>query len=123
MPLVYAVAVAVAAQMFIFTGLTFMAGKLLPDILTPIYQFIPGGNYRFLIASMTVILVGNYLFQKLYLLQPVLNAGVISVTVGICIVSIGGLIIEHKLPSLLLILGLSLVITGAIVSVYARNHL
>jgi hypothetical protein len=123
MPLVYAIGVAIAAQMLIYTGLTFMAGKLFPDMLTPLYHLMPGGNYRFLISSMTVILAGNYLFQRLYLLQPVLNASIISVTVGICIASIGGLVIEHKLPSLLMIFGLGLVVVGAAISVYARSHL
>ena len=62
-------------------------------------------------------------WPSVYSWQPVLNAGVISVTAGICIVSIGGLVIDHKPPSLLLLLGLGLVVAGAIISVYARNHL
>ena len=123
MPLLSALAVAIAAQMFIYSGLTFMAGKLFPNFLTPIYDLVPGGNYRFVVSSLTVILAGNYLFQRLYSLQPVLNAGIISVTVGICIVSVGGLIIEHKLPSVLMVLGLMLVISGAVISVYARSQL
>jgi drug/metabolite transporter (DMT)-like permease len=123
MPLVYAIAIAVAAQVFIYTGLTFMAGKLLPSFLTPLYQLIPGENYRFVVSSLTVILAGNYLFQRLYSLQPVLNATIISVTVGICIASVGGLLIEQKSPSILMMLGLSLVILGAVVSVYARSQL
>jgi hypothetical protein len=123
MPLVYAIAIAVAAQIFIYTGLTFMAGKLFPTFLTPIYQLIPGGNHRFLVSSLTVILAGNYLFQKLYSLQPVLNAAIISITVGICIASVGGLILEQKHPSMLMMVGLSLIILGAVVSVYARSQL
>jgi hypothetical protein len=123
MPFIYAVAVAIVAQMFIYAGLTFMSGKLFPDMLTPLYHLIPGGNYRFLISSMTVILAGNYLFQRLYLSQPVLNAGIISVTVGICIVSILGLMAEHKPPSPLLMLGLGLVMAGAAITIYARGRL
>jgi drug/metabolite transporter (DMT)-like permease len=123
MALVYAIAIAVVAQVFIYAGLTFMAGKLFPSFLTPLYHLIPGGNYRFVVSSLTVILVGNYLFQRLYSLQPVLNATIISVTVGICIASVGGLLIEQKSPSILMMLGLSLVILGAVVSVYARSQL
>jgi drug/metabolite transporter (DMT)-like permease len=123
MPLIYAIAIAVAAQMFIYTGLTFMAGKLFPAFLTPIYQFIPGGNHRFVVASLTVMLAGNYLFQRLYSLQSVLNAAIISVTAGIFIASVGGLVLEQKLPNMLMVLGLTLVLSGAVISVYARNHL
>jgi hypothetical protein len=123
MPVIYAVAIAIAAQTLIYTGLTFMAGKLFPDFLTPIYQLIPGGNHRFVVSSLTVMLAGNYLFQRLYSQQSVLNAAIISVTVGICIASVGGLVIEQKLPNMLMILGLTLVLSGAVISVYARNHL
>jgi len=123
MSIIYAIVVAIAAQLFIYSGLTFMAGKLFPNILTPVYHLVPGGNYRFLFSSLTVILAGNYLFQRLYSLQPVLNAGIISITTGICIISIGGLIIEQKTPSVLMMLGLMLVILGAIISIYARGQL
>ena len=123
MPLVCAIGVAVAAQLLIYSGLTFMVGKLLPTLLTPVYDVIPPGNYRFLTSSLTVILAGNYLFQRLYSWQPVLNAGVISVVTGICIVNIGGLIIEQKFPNILMASGLILVIVGATITVYARSQL
>jgi hypothetical protein len=83
MPLIYAVGIAVVAQLLIYSGLTFMVGKLLPTLLTPVYDVVPAGNYRFLVSSATVILAGNYLFQRLYSWQPVLNAGIISVVTGV----------------------------------------
>lgn len=123
MPLIYAIRIAVAAQLLIYSGLTFMVGKLLPTLLTPVYALVPPGNYRFLVSSATVILAGNYLFQRLYSRQPVLNAGIISVVTGVCIVNIGGLIIEHKFPNILMATGLMLVIVGATITVYARSQL
>jgi hypothetical protein len=123
MPLIYAIGIAVAAQLLIYSGLTFMVGKLLPTLLTPVYDLVPPGNYRFLVPSATVILAGNYLFQRLYSWQPVLNAGIISVVTGICIVNIGGLIIEQKFPNILMATGLMLVIVGATITVYARSRL
>jgi hypothetical protein len=56
MPLIYAIGIAVAAQLLIYSGLTFMVGKLLPTLLTPVYDLVPPGNYRFLVSSATVIL-------------------------------------------------------------------
>lgn len=47
MPLIYAIGIAVAAQLLIYSGLTFMVGKLLPTLLTPVYDLVPPGNYRF----------------------------------------------------------------------------
>jgi hypothetical protein len=99
MPLIYAIGIAVAARLLIYFGLTFMVGKLLPtlkiiaDSIDSGYDFVPPGNYRFLVSSATAILAGNYLFQRLYSWQPVLNVGIISVVTGVCIVNIGGLII------------------------------
>jgi hypothetical protein len=123
MPLICAIVVAVAAQLLIYSGLTFMVGKLLPNLLTSVYHLVPAGNYRFLISSFTLILAGNYLFQRLYSWQPVLNAGIISIVSGICIVNVGGLIIDQKFPNALMISGLMLVIVGATVTVYARSQL
>jgi hypothetical protein len=123
MPLICAIAVAVAAQLLIYSGLTFMVGKFLPNQLTSVYQLVPAGNYRFLVSSFTLILAGNYLFQRLYSCQPILNAGIISVVSGICIVNVGGLLIEQKFPNLLMVSGLMLVIAGATITVYARSQL
>ncbi len=67
MPLIFAIGIAIVAQLLIYSGLTFMVGKLLPTLLTPVYDLVSPGNYRFLVFSVTVILAGNYLFQRLYL--------------------------------------------------------
>ena len=111
------------AQIFIYSGLIFMAGKLLPDLLTPIYHLLPGASYRLLFSSLTVMLIGNYFFQTLYSLQPVLIAGIISTVTGITIVSVGGLIIEQKMPNILMAIGVMVLVTGAIICVYARSRL
>ena len=123
MTLIYAIAVAIAAQTFIYSGLIFMAGKLLPNLLSPVYQLAPTANYRVAFATFTVMLVGNYLFQCLYSLQPVLIAGIISTATGVLIVNMGGLIIERKTPNILMAIGIITLVTGAIVCVYARNRL
>ena len=123
MTLIYAISVAILAQMFIYSGLTFMAGKLLPGVLSPIYHLIPTANYRVLLCTMTVMFAGNYFFQRLYTMQPVLIAGIISTVVGILIVNIGGLIIEQKMPNKALIMGVTILIAGAVVCVYARSRL
>jgi hypothetical protein len=123
MALIYAISIAVAAQMFIYSGLTFMAGKLFPTTLTPIYNLMPTASYRVAFATLTVMLVGNYFFQRLYSIQPVLIAGIISTVVGILIVNIVGLIIEQKLPDRLLVLGIIILLTGAVVCVYARSRM
>lgn len=123
MLLIYAIITAIIAQTFIYFGLVFMAGKLLPNILTPVYHLIPGSNFRLLVSTFTVILIGNYFFQRLYSLQPVLIAGIISTVTGIFIVNIGGLVIERKAPSVLLAVGVTALVTGAIVCVYARSRL
>ena len=57
------------------------------------------------------------------LMQPILNAGVISVVTGVCIVNIDGLIIEHKFCNILMAIGSIPVIVGAIITVYARGQL
>lgn len=123
MTLVYAIPLAILAQMLIYSGLIFMAGKLFPAVLSPIYHLIPTENCRILFCTVTVMLAGNYLFQRLYAMQPVLIAGIISTVVGILIVNTGGLIIEQKLPNKALLTGIALLITGAVVCVYARSRL
>jgi drug/metabolite transporter (DMT)-like permease len=109
--------------MFIYAGLIFMAGKLLPDLLTSIYHLIPSANCRVLLSTFTVMLAGNYFFQHLYSIQPVLIAGIISAVTGILIVNTGGLIIEQKPPSVLMGVGIIILVAGAVVCVYARSRL
>ena len=123
MSLIYAIAVAIVAQIFIYSGLVFMSGKLLPNALTPIYHLLPSPSYRLLFSSLTVMLVGNYFFQTLYSLQPVLIAGIISTVTGITIVSLGGLIIEQKMPYISTVIGVLVLLTGAVICVYARSRL
>jgi len=123
MTLIYAIGVALAAQLFIYCGLIFMAGKLFPVILTPVYHMLSTGTWRVLVSTFTVMLIGNYLFQRLYSLQPVLVAGIISTVTGILIVNTGGLVIEQKSPSILLVIGVTVLVAGAVVCVYARSRL
>jgi hypothetical protein len=123
MSLIYAIGIAIVAQMFIYCGLVFMSGKLLPNLLTPVYHLIPDSNFRLLFSTFTLMLIGNFLFQRLYSLQPVLIAGIVSTVIGICIVNVGGLIIERKAPSVLMAVGVTVLVTGAIVCVYARSRL
>jgi hypothetical protein len=123
MSLIYAISVAIFAQTFIYSGLIFMAGKLLPDLLTPIYHLVPGPIYRLLFSSLTVMLIGNCFLQHLYTLQPVLIAGIISTVIGITIVSLGGLLIEQKMPNTLIVIGVIVLFTGALICVYARSRL
>ncbi len=123
MSLVYAMMSAIVAQLLIYSGLLFMAGKLLPAALAPVYHVVPGSNYRLFLATMTVMLIGNLFFQRLYYLQPVLTAGIISTVCGICIVTVGGLMVDHKAPSLLLSVGVVVLLIGAVICVYARDHL
>jgi hypothetical protein len=123
MSLIYAISVAIFAQTFIYSGLIFMAGKLLPDLLTPIYHLVPGPIYRLLFSSLTVMLIGNCFLQHLYTLQPVLIAGIISTVIGITIVSLGGLLIEQKMPNTLMVIGVIVLFTGALICVYARSRL
>ena len=123
MSLLYAIGAAILAQIFIYSGLIFMAGKLLPNLLTPIYHLVPSPRCRLLFSSLTVMLIGNYFFQHLYSLQPVLIAGIISTVTGIAIVSVGGLIIEQKMPNILMALGVIMLVTGAVICVYARSRL
>jgi drug/metabolite transporter (DMT)-like permease len=111
------------AQIFIYFGLIFMAGKLLPNLLTPMYHLLPDPSCRLLFSSLTVMLIGNYFFQTLYSLQPVLIAGIISTVTGITIVSVGGLIIEQKMPNVLMAIGVMVLVTGAVICVYARSRL
>src|SRR6516162_2968434 len=123
MSLIYAIGAAILAQIFIYSGLIFMAGKLLPNLLTPIYHLVPSPRCRLLFSSLTVMLIGNYFFQHLYSLQPVLIAGIISTVTGIAVVSVGGLIIEQKMPNILTALGVIVLVTGAVICVYARSRL
>jgi len=111
------------AQIFIYSGLIFIAGKLLPHMLTPIYHLVPSPSCRLLFSSITVMLVGNYFFQHLYSLQPVLVSGIISTVTGITIVSVGGLIIEQKMPNILMTVGVIVLVTGAAICVFARSRL
>ena len=123
MTLIYAIGIALAAQTFIYSGLIFMAGKLFPNLLTPFYHLMPTANYRVIFSTFTVMLIGNYLFQRLYSLQPILIAGVISTVTGILIVNTGGLIIEQKPPNILMVVGVLVLVTGAVLCVYARSRL
>ena len=119
MSLIYAIGVAIVAQIFIYSGLIFMAGKLFPHLLTPIYHLVPSPRYRLLFSSLTVMLIGNYLYS----LQPVLIPGIISTVTVIAIVSIGGLIIEQKMPNILMAIGVIVLVTGAVICIYARSRL
>jgi hypothetical protein len=123
MSLIYAIGVAIVAQIFIYSGLIFMAGKLLPQLLTPIYHLVPSPRCRLLLSSLTVMLIGNYFFQHLYTLQPILIAGINSTVTGITIVSVGGLIIEQKMPNVLMAIGVIVLVTGAVICVFARSRL
>ena len=123
MSLICAIGAAILAQIFIYSGLIFMAGKLLPNLLTPIYHLVPSPRCRLLFSSLTVMLIGNYFFQHLYSLQPVLIAGIISTVTGIAVVSVGGLIIEQKMPNILTALGVIVLVTGTVICVYARSRL
>src|SRR6516165_2773039 len=123
MGLISTIGVAIVAQMFIYCGLVFMAGKLLPSVLTPVYHLIPDANFRLIVSTLTVMLAGNYFFQRLYSLQPVLIAGIISSVTGIFIVNVGGLVVERKAPSLLLAVGVTGLVAGAVVCIYARSRL
>jgi len=123
MTLIYAIGVAIAAQTFIYSGLIFMAGKLFPNFLTPVYHLMPTPNYRVFFSTFTLMLIGNYLFQRLYSLQPILVAGIISTVTGVLIVNTGGLIIERKPPNILMAIGVVVLVTGAAVCVYARSRL
>ena len=42
---------------------------------------------------------------------------------GITIVSVGGLIIEQKMPNILMVIGVIVLVTGAVICVYARSRL
>jgi hypothetical protein len=123
MSLIYAIATAIVAQVFVYSGLIFMAGKLFPTFLNPIYHLFPAASYRLLFATMTTMLAGNYFFQRLYYLQPVLIAGIISTVCGILIMNIYGLIIEQKAPSILMATGVVVLIAGAVICVYARSQI
>ena len=123
MMLIYAIGIAIAAQTFIYSGLIFMAGKLFPRLLAPVYHLVPTANNRVVFCTLTVMLMGNYLFQRLYSMQPVLIAGIISAVSGILIVNTGGLIIEQKTPDILMVIGVMVLVTGAVVCVYARSRL
>ena len=123
MSLIYAIATAIVAQTFIYSGLIFMAGKLLPSLLAPIYDLVPGPRCRLLFSSLTVMLFGNHFFQHLYSSQPVVIAGIISTVTGIIVISAGGLIIEHKTPNILMATGVMVLVTGAVICVYARSRL
>jgi hypothetical protein len=123
MSLVQAIGIALIAQILIYSGLVFMAGKLLPHLLAPIYDMVPDANFRLLVSTFTIILIGNFFFQRLYSIQPVLIAGIISTVTGIFIVNIGGLIIERKAPSVLMAVGVAVLVGGAIMCVYARSRL
>jgi hypothetical protein len=122
MSLIYAIATAIVAQIFIYSGLIFMAGKLFPTLLTPLYHLFPAAGYRLLISSTTIMLIGNYFFQRLYCVQPVLVAGIVSTVCGICIVNVGGLIIEQRAPSILMVAGIIVLIAGAVLCIYARSQ-
>ena len=122
MKLVYAILTAITAQFFIYAGLTFMAGRLFPDSLARIYNLLPAPSHRLVLCTITIMLAGNYFFQKLYHSQPVLVAGIISTVCGILIVTVGGLIIEQKFPNILMALGIIMLITGAVICVYARSY-
>ena len=123
MPLIHAIGVAIAAQTCIYAGLIFMAGKLFPNLLGPVYHIMPTTSCRVVFSTFTVMLIGNYLFERLYSLQPILIAGIISAVTGILIVNMGGLIIERKPPNMLMTIGVVVLVTGAAVCVYARSRL
>jgi drug/metabolite transporter (DMT)-like permease len=123
MTFIYAVGIAIAAQTFIYSGLIFMAGKLFPNFLAPVYHVASTANYRVVFSTLTVMLMGNYLFQRLYSVQPVLIAGIISAVTGILIANTGGLIIEQKPPNILMVIGIMVLVSGAVICVYARSRL
>jgi intracellular septation protein A len=118
-----AVITAIMAQMSVYCGLLFMAGKLFPKTLQPIYEFMPLAYQRLGLATLSFILIGNVLFQRLYTSQPVIRAGILTLVSGVLIVNISGLIIERKLPNFPLVLGLLLVMSGGVIAIYARDNL
>lgn len=122
MNIIYALATALPAQILIYSGFIFMTGKLFPNLLAPIYHFIPTAGYRLLLSTVTIMLAGNFLFQKLYYSQSVLIAGTISTICGILIVNAGGLILEQRAPNVLMLTGVVLLILGAAFCIYARTR-
>jgi hypothetical protein len=120
--IIYAAATAVLAQTFIYSGLIFMTGRLFPTLLAPVYHFFPTSGHRLLLSTATIMLAGNFLFQRLYYSQSVLVAGTVSTVCGILIVNAGGLIIEQRAPNVLMIAGVLLLIVGAVFCIYARTR-
>jgi type IV secretory pathway VirB3-like protein len=69
------------------------------------------------------MLAGNFLFQRLYYSQPALIAGTVSTVCGILIVNAGGLIVEQRAPSVLMVAGVLLLVVGAVLCIYARTRI
>ena len=123
MKMIYAAATAMFAQIFIYSGFIFMTGRLFPTLLAPIYHLFPTPGHRLLFSTATIMLAGNFLFQRLYYSQPVLIAGTVSTVCGILIVNAGGLIVEQRAPSVLMVAGVLLLIVGAVLCIYARTRI
>jgi drug/metabolite transporter (DMT)-like permease len=118
---VWAIIVGFLAQFCIYAGITFLTGQFIPSILYRVYEVIPTGTWRLVIAMMMFFTIGNYLFKCLYTMQPTLIAGIISIVTGVIAMMITGSLVEQKMPNLVILSGITLVIIGGIISIYGRN--
>jgi hypothetical protein len=115
--------IAMLAQISIYLGFIFMTGRLFPRFLAPVYHCLSTPGQRLILSTVTIMLVGNFLFQRLYSSQSVLVAGTISTVCGILTVNAGGLIIEQRVPNVLMVAGIVLLIVGAVFCIFARIRL
>jgi drug/metabolite transporter (DMT)-like permease len=121
--IIYTITTAVFAQILVYSGFIFMTGKLFPTLLFRVYHLFPEPSDRLLLSTVTIMLAGNFLFQRLYYSQSVLTAGSISTVCGILVVNAGGLIIEQRAPNVLMFAGVLLLVVGAVFCIYARARI
>lgn len=100
------------ANILIYSGLAFINGRLWPEGMQAVYQFMPSINVRLLVAMLTFFLLANMLFAMGYRMSLASLAGVFHIVTGIVIMIIMALLLDGSRMNLLAFAGLSLMIAG-----------
>jgi hypothetical protein len=115
---VAAVSYAIAANIFVYGGIAFITGRLLPSL--GVYTIIPGGVLRLILALLTFFFIANLCFGRLYTTVAPVHAGIISVSANVVVMVAATLLMEGRGPSVGLIAGAGLALLGAITVVGSR---
>lgn len=102
------------ANSFIYAGLAFINGRLLPSAFGGFYGLIPSHNWRLLIAMLTWFLLANLLFAWGYRHAPASLAGTVHIATGVVVMVVSAMLLDGTRMTSLSFIGVSLMVLGGI---------